>query len=310
MNLDSKIYVAGHTGLVGSAVVRKLKELGYTREFHPPERLELRDRDAVDRYFAAIRPEYVVIAAAHVGGIMANKTYPVDFISNNLRIQDNVLACAHRYGVKKLVFLGSSCIYPKFAAQPIHEAELLNGKLEDTNDAYAVAKIAGIVSCMAYNRQYGTDFIAAMPTNLYGPGDNFDLESSHVIPALIRKFHEAKRNNTQVTLWGTGHPLREFLYVDDLADALIHLLNNYQKQDPNDIVVNVGYGKDISIKDLSELVRTIVGYTGEVIWDTDKPDGTPKKLMDSSKMFSLGWEPRISLDQGIKSTYEWYLKNA
>jgi len=300
----AKVYVAGHQGLVGSAILRKLTSEGYsnivTRSF---QELDLRDQTAVNEFFKKEQPEYVFLAAAKVGGILANNTYPVDFLRDNLLIQTNVIDAAYRYGSRKLLFLGSSCIYPKFAPQPIKEEYLLTGELEPTNEPYAIAKIAGIKLCQAYNRQYGTNFISVMPTNLYGPGDNFDLETSHVIPALIRKFHESKiKGKDQVVVWGSGKPFREFLHVDDLADACLFLMSNYNSSE----IINIGTGKDLSIAELAYLIKDIVGYDGNIIFDTSKPDGTPRKLLDVSKLFNMGWKPRITLEEGIRSTYSWY----
>lgn len=302
---DSKIYVAGHKGLVGSAIVRKLKEEGYSNLiFRNSKELDLTDFKATMDFFKNENPEYVFLAAAKVGGILANRDYPADFIFNNLSIQSNVIESSRQVGVKKLLFLGSSCIYPKFAQQPIKEEYLLDGKLEDTNEPYAIAKIAGIKLCQSYNRQFGTNFISVMPTNLFGINDNFDLNSSHVLPALIRKMHDAKEaNSPNVTLWGTGSPKREFLYVDDLAEALLFLMNNYNDSD----CINIGTGEDIAIKDLAELIKKIVDYKGEVVWDTSKPDGTPRKLLDVSKINNLGWRHTTKLEIGIRNTYSWYL---
>ena len=306
MEKDSRIYVAGHNGLVGSAIYRKLQQEGYANIIcRTHKELDLCNQAAVEDFFKQERPEYVFLAAAKVGGIMANNTYPAEFIYINLAIEVNVIHCAYKYGVKKLLFLGSSCIYPKHSPQPIKEEYLLTGALEPTNEPYAIAKIAGIKMCQSYNRQYGTNFISTMPTNLYGPGDNFDLETSHVLPALIRKFHEAKLSGTSVTLWGTGTPRREFLYVDDLADACLFLMDNY---DGNEII-NVGVGKDISIKELAELISDVVGYKGEIIYDTSKPDGMPVKRLDVSRINSLGWYAKTSLKEGIEKTYQWYLEN-
>ena len=307
MNKDSKIYVAGPGGLVGGAIVRRLRAQGYidvvTRSSAD---LDLRDQHAVNRFFSSEKPEFVFLAAAKVGGIRANDSFPADFLRDNLQIQTNVIDAAHRNDVRKLLFLGSSCIYPKLAQQPIKEDSLLSGPLEPTNEWYAIAKIAGLKMCQAYRRQYGFNAIAAMPTNLYGPGDNFDLNNSHVLPALIRKFHEGKINSdVQVTVWGTGSPRREFLHVDDLAHASVFLMEMYGGEEP----INVGCGQDVSIKELAELVRRTVGYSGAVEWDTSKPDGTPRKLLDVSRISALGWRPSIPLPDGIRSTYEWFLAN-
>ncbi|MBD8013467.1 GDP-L-fucose synthase [Planococcus wigleyi] len=307
MNLDSKIYVAGHRGLVGSAITRNLQENGYTNlVFRTSGQLDLTKRDQVDAFFEEEQPEYVFLAAAKVGGIVANNNFPADFIRDNLMIQTNVIDAAHQNHVKKLLFLGSTCIYPKLAAQPMREDSLLTGELEPTNEAYAIAKIAGIKMCQAYNRQHGTNFISIMPTNLYGPNDNFDLNSSHVLPALIRKFHEAKLNNAPtVEVWGTGTPKREFLYSDDLADAAIYLMNTYDGSD----LVNVGMGKDISIKELAEKIGEAVGYRGEIVFNTSKPDGAPRKLVDVNRLTNLGWTAKISLDEGLEMAYTWFLEN-
>ncbi|MCQ5363552.1 GDP-L-fucose synthase [Anoxybacillus salavatliensis] len=307
MDKNAKIYVAGHRGLVGSAILRKLQADGYTNlVYKASQELDLRDRNQVDRFFEEEKPEYVFLAAAKVGGIVANNEYPADFIRDNLMIQINVIDAAYRNGVKKLLFLGSTCIYPKFAPQPLKEEYLLTGELEPTNEPYAIAKIAGIKMCQSYNRQYGTKYISVMPTNLYGPNDNFDLHTSHVLPALIRKFHEAKENNAPyVEVWGTGTPRREFLYSDDLADACVFLMNNYEGNE----IVNVGVGEDISIKELAEKIKNIVGYKGEIKFDTTKPDGTPRKLVDVSKINALGWKASISLDEGLQKAYQWFLDN-
>lgn len=307
MRKDAKIYVAGHRGLVGSAILRKLQADGYTNlVYRTSQELDLRDRNQVDRFFEEEKPEYVFLAAAKVGGIVANNEYPADFIRDNLMIQTNVIDAAYRNGVKKLLFLGSTCIYPKFAPQPLKEEYLLTGELEPTNEPYAIAKIAGIKMCQSYNRQYGTKYISVMPTNLYGPNDNFDLHTSHVLPALIRKFHEAKVNNAPyVEVWGTGTPRREFLYSDDLADACVFLMNNYEENE----IINVGVGEDISIKELAEKIKNIVGYQGEIKFDTTKPDGTPRKLVDVSKINALGWKASISLDEGLQKAYQWFLEN-
>lgn len=304
----NKIYVAGHRGLVGSALVRKLEGLGYNNLIcRSSKELDLRRQQAVEDFFVKEKPEFVFLAAAKVGGIHANHLYPADFIYENLIIQSNILRAAYSSGVKKLLFLGSSCIYPKYASQPINEESLLTGELEPTNEPYAIAKIAGIKMCQAFNRQYGTSFISVMPTNLYGPGDNFDLENSHVLPALIRKFHEAKINQQpEVILWGTGTPRREFLHVDDLADACVFLMQHYQANE----IINIGTGEDLTIRELAELIKEIVGYQGEITFDPAKPDGTPRKLLDISKLKNLGWQPEIPLRQGILATYQWYLANS
>ena len=304
MEKDSKIYVAGHRGLVGSAIIRKLEAEGYTNIItRTRAELDLLNQQAVADFFATEKPEYVFLAAAKVGGIMANKTYPADFIYQNLEVQNNVINNCHLHNVTKLLFLGSSCIYPKLAKQPIKEEYLLTGPLEPTNDAYAIAKIAGIMMCQSYNKQHGTNYISLMPTNLYGENDNFDLETSHVLPALISRFHTAKENNVpSVTLWGSGSPMREFLHVDDLADASLFLMNNYNDSE----IVNVGTGEDVTIKELAETIRDIVGYEGVIEWDTEKPDGTPRKLLDVSRLHSLGWKHSINLSDGIQKTYDWY----
>ena len=301
----SKIYVAGHLGLVGSAVVRALRAQGYAnllmRSRHD---LDLTDQSAVARFFRDERPEVVIMAAARVGGINANNSHPALFIRDNLLIQDNVIDSAHRAGVAKLVFLGSSCVYPRLAPQPIKEDYLLTGPLEPTNEWYAIAKIAGIKMCQAYRREFGFDAISLMPTNLYGPGDNFDLEHSHVLPALIRRFHDAKqRDDERVTVWGTGTPRREFLHVDDLADALVYLMEHYDSEP----IVNIGWGEDISVRELAMLVKSVVGYEGELAFDETKPDGTPRKLLNVERLSSLGWRPKIGLKQGIESTYQWFV---
>lgn len=307
MNKDSKIYVAGHKGLVGSAIVRNLEERGYTNIIcRTHKELDLTRQVDVEKFFEEEKPEYVFLAAAKVGGIHANNTRPAEFIYDNLMIESNIIHSAYKYGVKKLLFLGSSCIYPKFANQPIKEEYLLTGELEPTNEAYAIAKITGIELCKFYRRQYGCDFISAMPTNLYGINDNFDLETSHVLPALIRKFHEAKVNNQEeVVMWGTGKPLREFMYVDDLADALVHLMLNYS----DEIHVNMGTGKDLSIGELAQIVKEVVGYEGKIVNDLSKPDGTPRKLLDVSRLEATGWKYKIELREGIEKVYKWYLEN-
>jgi len=307
MNSSSKIYVAGHRGLVGSAIIRRLRAQGYTNlVMRTRAALDLQDRAAVDRFFSTERPEYVFLAAAKVGGILANNTYPADFLRDNLEIQNNIIDAAHRQGVAKLQFLGSSCIYPKLAPQPIKEEYLLTGSLEPTNEWYAIAKIAGIKMCQAYRKQYGFNAISLMPTNLYGPGDNFDLENSHVLPALIRKFHEAKNaGRGEVVIWGTGSPRREFLHVDDLASAAVHLMLNYNEPE----IVNVGTGDDITIAELARLVQKTVGFTGSLVFDTAKPDGTPRKLLDVSRLTGLGWKAAISLEHGITATYEWFVES-
>ena len=301
------IYVAGHGGLVGSAVVRNLEKNGYSNILVRSHReLDLRNPENVRKFFSEIKPEAVVVAAAKVGGIQANSAYPVEFLLENLQIQNNLIATSFESGVKKLLFLGSSCIYPKLAAQPIVEDSLLTGPLEPSNEPYAIAKIAGIKLCQAYARQYGANFISAMPTNIYGPGDNFDLEKSHVLPALIRKVHEAKvKKRSEVTIWGTGTPRREFLHADDLADALRFLLENYDSPE----IINVGYGEDVTIHDLVQIIAQVVGLEIKIEFDVSKPDGTPRKLLDSSRLQALGWQPRISLQEGIQQTYHWLLQN-
>jgi GDP-L-fucose synthase len=307
MNKDAKIYVAGHRGLVGSAIVRKLQEKGYTNiVYRTSSELDLREKNAVDYFFNEEKPEYVFLAAAKVGGIVANNEYPADFIRDNLMIQTNIIDASYRNGVKKLLFLGSTCIYPKYAPQPMKEEYLLTGELEPTNEPYAIAKIAGIKMCQSYNRQYGTKYISAMPTNLFGQNDNFDLHTSHVMPALIRKFHEAKESNTPfVEVWGTGTPKREFLYSDDLADACVFLMNEYEGNE----IVNIGVGHDITIKELAESIKRVVGFEGEIKFDTTKPDGTPRKLVDVTKINSLGWEAGTSLEDGLQKAYQWFLEN-
>ncbi len=307
MNKTDKIYVAGHRGLVGSAIVRNLKSKGYNNIVgRTHKELELTDQQAVRAFFEEERPDVVVLAAAKVGGINANNTTPAEFIYDNMQVQCNVIHCCHQYGVKKLLFLGSTCIYPKMAPQPIPEDALLTGPLETTNEAYAVAKIAGMEMCKFYKRQYGDDFISCMPTNLYGPHDNYDLNGSHVLPAMIRKFHEAKLNHApSVELWGTGTPLREFLYVDDMADACVFLLENYNGEQH----VNIGTGKEITIKELAEMVKKTVGFEGEIIWNDSMPDGTPRKLTDVTKLHSLGWRHKVELEEGIRMAYGWFKEN-
>ena len=306
MDSASRVFVAGHRGLVGGAILRRLESAGHSALItRTRDELDLTDQAAVRAFFEAERPEYVFLAAAKVGGILANSTYPADFIRENLEVQTNVIDAAYRAGARKLLFLGSSCIYPKLAPQPLKEEYLLTGPLEPTNEPYAVAKIAGIVMAQSYRKQYGFDAISLMPTNLYGPGDNFDLETSHVLPALIRKFHEARvAADPAVTVWGTGTPRREFLHVDDLADAAVFLMERYSSEE----IVNVGVGEDVSIAELAALVADVVGYEGEIVYDTTKPDGTPRKLLDVSRLFALGWRPRIGLREGIESTYRWYVE--
>ena len=307
MEKHAKIYVAGHRGLVGSAIVRRLGKEGYTNLLTATSKqLDLRDQAAVRSFFDRERPDYVFLAAAKVGGILANSNFPADFIYQNLMIEANVIESARIAGVEKLLFLGSTCIYPKLAAQPLKEEYLLSAALEPTNEWYAVAKIAGIKLCQAYQRQYGCKFISAMPTNLYGPEDNFDLESSHVLPALIRKFHEARQKGAPtVTVWGTGKPLREFLHVDDCADACLFLMEHYDGED----IVNIGVGSDLTIAELAVLVKQAVGFEGEIVFDSSKPDGTPRKLVDVSRINALGWRATIPLEEGIASTYRWFLQN-
>jgi GDP-L-fucose synthase len=305
MNRDSRIFIAGHRGLVGSAIDRRLQSDAYTSVLtRTSSQLDLRSQTAVEEFFRTERPEYVFLAAAKVGGIFANSTYPADFMRDNLQIQSNVIDSAYRHGTQKLLFLGSSCIYPRLAPQPMPESCLLTGPLEPTNEWYAIAKIAGLKMCQAYRRQYGFNAISVMPTNLYGPGDNFDLQNSHVLPALIRKFHDAKeRGDAKAVVWGTGRPLREFLHVDDLADACVFLMQGYDSEE----LINVGWGEDISIRDLALLIRDVVGYTGDIEFDASKPDGTPRKLLDVARLRSRGWAPRISLHAGIESAYRWFL---
>lgn len=307
MNKKQKIYVAGHDGLVGSAIVRSLKKQGYTNLlFKTRKQLDLLNQEAVNKFFHQHKPDFVFLAAAKVGGIIANTTYPADFIYENLTVETNVIHAAYENKVKKLLFLGSSCIYPKLAPQPIKEEYLLTSPLEKTNEAYAIAKIAGLKLCEYYNKQYGTKYISVMPTNLYGPNDNFDLKNSHVLPAMIRKFHEAKINKKpEMVLWGTGKAKREFLHVDDLAQAVVFLMNTYNGQE----ILNIGTGKDLTIKQLAETVKKIVSYTGKITWDTSKPDGTPRKLLNINKIKKLGWKPSITLESGLKTTYKWFLEN-
>jgi len=303
---NETVYIAGHRGLVGSALWRAFGAAGFKHLLGRTHvELDLLDAAAVEQFYAREKPAYVLVAAAKVGGILANSTYPAEFLYENLQIQNNLIHGAYQAGVKKLLFLGSSCIYPKLAPQPIKEEHLLTGPLEPTNEWYAIAKIAGIKMCQAYRRQYGCDFISAMPTNMYGPNDNFDLQSSHVLPALIRKFHEANASNSPtVTCWGTGKPLREFLYADDLARACLFLLENYSEEQ----FINIGFGSDVTIKQLAETVQRVVGFEGKIVWDTTKPDGTPRKLMDSSRLFALGWKPQVDLESGIRLAYEFFLE--
>ena len=302
--LSQSVYVAGHRGLVGSSVVRDLQRHGYANVItRTRQELDLRDRNAVHQFLKSAKPDLVLLAAARVGGIKANSDYPVEFLLENLQIQNNLISASFEHGVQKLLFLGSSCIYPKFAPQPINENTLLTGPLEPTNETYAIAKIAGIKLCQAYARQYGVNFISAMPTNLYGPGDNFDPATSHVVPALIRRVYEAKKSGcSEVVIWGTGTPRREFLHCDDLADALRFLFERYDSPE----MINVGWGEDLTIRELAELICDVVGFEGELVFDDTKPDGTPRKLLDVSKLRSLGWEPKIPLDQGIEQTYRWF----
>jgi GDP-L-fucose synthase len=313
MEKNSRIYVAGNRGLVGSAIERRLRRDHDTLITSDIADFDLTDARATDAFFARTQPEYVFLAAAKVGGIKANDTFPADFIRINLQIQTNLIDAAFRHKVRKLLFLGSSCIYPKLAPQPLKEEYLLTGKLEPTNDAYAIAKIAGILMCKSYNRQHGTNFIAAMPTNLYGPGDNFNLQTSHVLPAWIRKFHEAKvAGQASVELWGTGKVRRELLYVEDLADALVFLMNHFdagREREDEKMFVNIGLGEDIVLRDLAELVRGIVGYSGAIAWNTAMPDGTPRKLLDVDRLRALGWKAQHTLEAGVRKTYAWYLEN-
>jgi len=314
MQKNSKIYLAGNRGLVGSAIEGRLRAGGYgslvTSDIHD---FDLTDPRATDAFFASQKPEFVFVAAAKVGGIKANDTFPADFIRINLQIQTNLIDAAYRHGVRKLLFLGSSCIYPKLAPQPMKEEYLLTGKLESTNDAYALAKIAGILMCKSYNRQHGTNFIAAMPTNLYGPRDNFDLQNSHVLPALMRKFHEAKlAGKRSAEVWGSGNVRREFLFVEDLADALVFLMDHFdagRDREDEKMFVNVGVGEDVTIRELAELVRKVVGFEGEITWNASMPDGTPRKLMDVGRLHALGWRAKHSLEEGLRKMYAWYLEN-
>ena len=307
MNHSDEIYIAGHTGLVGSAILRSLQAQGYARFLlRTIEELDLTKQSLVESFLQQEKPDYVFLAAAKVGGIHANNTYPADFIYINLQIQTTILHAAYQAGVKKLCFLGSSCIYPKFSPQPIKEDSFLDGKLEPTNEPYAIAKIAGIEMCQAYNRQYGTNYISVMPTNLYGLHDNFDLKSSHVLPALIRKFIEARKEGTpSVTVWGTGTPKREFLFVDDLADACVYLMNHYDGSE----IINIGVGEDVTILELAHIIKEEVEYDGTIVFDTTKPDGTPQKLLDVSKIHQLGWKAKTPLREGIRKTIQWYLEN-
>jgi GDP-L-fucose synthase len=307
MEKNAKVVVFGHRGLVGSAIVRKLKADGYTNIVtRTRDELDLIDQKAVDDFFVKEKPEYVFLAGAKVGGIVANNSYPAEFIYQNLAVETNIIHSAHVHKVKKLLFLGSSCIYPRMAPQPMKEEHLLTSELEPTNAPYAIAKIAGIIMCQSYHRQYGDNFISVMPTNLYGPNDNFHPENSHVLPALLRKFHEAKEKGLpEVKMWGTGSAKREFLYVDDLASACVYLMNTYN--DPS--IVNIGTGEDVSIKELAERIKEVVGFEGEIMWDPTKPDGTPRKLLDVSKLHSLGWKHEISFEEGIKRAYEWFKEN-
>ena len=309
---NAPIFVAGHRGLVGSGVVRALERAGYHNLILRPRReLDLLDAKAVDAFYAEEKPDHVVVAAAKVGGILANDSYPADFLYDNLQIQNNLIHGAFRAGVKRLVFLGSTCIYPKLAPQPLKEEYLLTGPLEPTNQWYAIAKIAGVKLCEALRRQHGVDFVSMMPTNMYGPGDNFDLQSSHVLPALIRKFHEAKSSGKPVALWGSGTPKREFMYVDDLASSILHVLRTPEEElfrAAPDGLINAGVGHDLSIAELAETIRKVVGASNEIVYDATKPDGTPRKLVDVTRLFSLGWRPSVDLEDGIQRTYDWYLE--
>ncbi len=307
MKKNSKIYIAGHRGLVGSAIMRQLEKEKYTNIItRTRKELDLLDQNEVKNFFEKEKPEYIFLAAAKVGGILANNTQPADFAYENSTIQNNIINNAHLNKVKKLIFLGSSCIYPKMSPQPIKEEYLLTGPLEETNNAYAIAKIAGIITCQSYNKQHGTNFISVMPTNLYGPNDNFDSKNSHVLPALLRRFHEAKVNNDkEVICWGTGSPKREFLHADDLAGACIHLMHNYNDNE----IINIGTGKDISIKEVSEMIKEVVEFEGKLTWDTNKPDGTPRKLLNVEKLHNTDWKHKIELKEGLKSYYKWFLEN-
>jgi GDP-L-fucose synthase len=307
LNKHDRVFIAGHRGLVGSAIVRRLESESFDSLLLPSRsEVDLADHVAVENFFASRRPEYVFLAAAKVGGILANDSRPAEFIVDNLKIQTNVIEAAYRHGVRKLLFLGSSCIYPKLAPQPLREEYLLTGPLEPTNEWYAIAKIAGLKMCQAFRRQYGFNAISAMPTNLYGQGDNFSLQASHVLPALMRKAHEAKLAGRSLTIWGSGKPRREFLHVDDLADALVFMMRHYEEEGP----LNVGTGTDVSIAELASLVARVVGFEGELVYDSSKPDGTPRKLLDVSRLTSLGWSARIPLEQGVRDTYQWFLENA
>lgn len=307
MNKNSKIYIAGHRGMVGSAIWRVLEKEGYTQIFgRTSKELDLRNQAEVNRFFEKERPDVVIDAAARVGGILANNDYPYQFLMENMQIQNNLIDASLKHGVEKFIFLGSSCIYPKFAPQPLKEEYLLTDSLEPTNEWYAIAKITGVKACQAIRKQFGKDYVSLMPTNLYGTHDNFDLNTSHVLPAMIRKFHEAKINgNTPVTLWGSGTPMREFLFVDDMASSVIFALENTLPEH----LYNVGTGEDLTIKELAELIQKTVGHEGEIVWDSSKPDGTPRKLMDISKMHALGWKHQVELEEGIRRTYEWFLEN-
>jgi len=307
MNISDKIFVAGHKGLVGSALVRELSKRGYTNILTVDKNVvDLKDQKSVNKWFSDNSPDYVFLAAAKVGGIQANNIYPAEFIHDNLSIQNNVIHACHDFKVKKLIFLGSVCIYPKYAPIPVKEEYLLTGELEPTNKPYAISKISGIIQCQSYNKQYNDKFISVMPCNLYGINDNFHPTNSHVIPGLIRRFHEAKiQNSPTVTCWGTGSPLREFLYVDDMADACIFLMNNYN----SDEIINIGFGEDFTIKKISETISDIVGYRGEIMWDTSKPDGTPKRLLSCDKLFNMGWKPKTSLKDGLEKSYDWFVSH-